>query len=353
MIQDGIAPLKGKMMGKLTADQEAAIKIINTIFVESPTIKNILSSIDEIRDDAVQSGFSNLPDCILVTGESGAGKTSLIEKYLNKSPIGEGDEHTSIPILHADLPNSKHPKPIAERLLLALEGMAADVRVGDHSKLTGQLIHQMNKARVELVILDEFQHFIESQSERVIEQNGDWLKSFINASKRPVILFGMPWSKVVLSSNSQLSNRFGLRFDLHPFTRDSYNDFRVFLKRVDKELPFTGDFQLFTADTAFRLFAASSGNIGLLMRHIIRPAARTAVKQGLGGLSNEILYRACDSRMEVLHLTSNPFHGDIENIVALECTAPSRWQQNQVRGKSSVIGAKYRKTSIADIFRSK
>ena len=51
--------------------------------------------------------------------------------------------------------------------------------------------------KIELIIIDEFQHLVEKSSNRILSRVSDWLKMLINKTKYSIILFGMPYSKVV------------------------------------------------------------------------------------------------------------------------------------------------------------
>lgn len=340
------------MVSSITRQQEDAFKEIDELYLKSGLIKDIIQQIDLVREDAKRSGYTNDPECIFVTGESDAGKTTLISHYESLNPRVDEGIFTRVPVLSAKLPDSTHPKPIPKKLLRRLEGDEnADVRKGDKDDLTETLRCQMNKAEVELVILDEFQHFIETASRTVIHKNGNWLKTFIDETKRPVVLFGMPWSVEILNTNIQLSNRFGPRFSLDTFTKDTFDDFAGFVLRLEKRLPFEGKGYLTSpSEKVFRLFAACSGNIGSLMKHVIRPAAKQAVRKNLQSIPDDLLFQSCQNRMGVLKLTANPFQGNITNVVARQCIAPSRWQTPQRRGDECVVEAKYSKLTISDVF---
>lgn len=71
---------------------------------------------------------------------------------------------------------------------------------------------------VELIILDEFQHFDDRQSRNVLKTISDWLKNLINQCTVPIVLVGMPGCESVLDQkgNEQLKRRFASRHEILP-----------------------------------------------------------------------------------------------------------------------------------------
>ena len=70
-----------------------------------------------------------------------------------------------------------------------------------------------------MLILDEFQHFIDRDSAKVLKTVSDWLKTLILDTNLPIILIGLPEAEQILQLNchSQLSRRFANRCYLGPF----------------------------------------------------------------------------------------------------------------------------------------
>jgi hypothetical protein len=146
----------------------------------------------------------------------------------------------------------------------------------------------MDNCGIELIFLDEFQHFIDRDSKRVLKTISDWLKNLMDSTKRPIILVGMPYSHGVLDveGNEQLKRRFSVRVSLEPFiwkdTKDR-KDFLKFLQIVDQKLPLNEWSYLSKTNMAFRLYVASDGIVSELMK-LIRRATVIALD-----LSNEWL----------------------------------------------------------------
>ena len=108
----------------MTPKQIEKIRIIKNIFVPSENLQSILDTMKKIRDLSIIDNYEHLPNCMLVKGETGVGKTTFIDQYMKNNPrsnlVTEEDERTVVPVLYCELPKAKHPKPVAAELLTQL-----------------------------------------------------------------------------------------------------------------------------------------------------------------------------------------------------------------------------------------
>jgi len=58
----------------------------------------------------------------------------------------------------------------------------------------------MEACKVELLILDEFQHFQDRDSLKVLKTASDWLKLLMDENGVPIVLAGLPYSHTVLDA---------------------------------------------------------------------------------------------------------------------------------------------------------
>ncbi|WP_019616898.1 TniB family NTP-binding protein [Psychromonas ossibalaenae] len=183
-------------------DIKYKLKKVNEIFVTTTRIKRILEDISESREYSQLLEYECEPICILVRGETGTGKSEFIKRYCASHPRIEEADRTKIPVLVSLLPKAKHPKPVVSQLLRDL-GDPLSGTGADTDQLTDRLVILLKATGVELIILDEFQHSIETKSNQVVYDIADWIKTLINKAKIPVVLFGLPWSSYVLEVNGQ------------------------------------------------------------------------------------------------------------------------------------------------------
>jgi Cdc6-like AAA superfamily ATPase len=152
---------------------------------------------------------------LLITGESGVGKTTLCKKYVERYPRIDLTEKTKVPVLLARIPFPATPKNLVTVLLAELGDPLSDK--GTTFSKTKRLFKLLKECEVELIILDEFQHFIDRDSDKVLNTISDWLKQLINESKLPIVLVGLSESIKILEANSQLRRRFAMSDELTNF----------------------------------------------------------------------------------------------------------------------------------------
>jgi hypothetical protein len=274
---------------------EDRIELVEKLFIMHPSFERCLNKIEECRND---SKMSAEPFCMPITGEPGVGKTTLCKEYEKLHPRIELDEKTLIPVLLARIPIPATPKNLVSILLTGLGDPIADK--GTTYNQTKRLIKFLKECEVELIILDEFQHFIDQDSDKILYTISDWLKQLINETEIPIILVGLAQSVNVLKANSQLKRRFSTQDGLANFKwleksdnkkpeAESANgnekqaakddDYRLFLKAVDEMLPLAEDSHLAGQLIACRVWKATQGNVARTMK-LIRYATRLALKNG-------------------------------------------------------------------------
>lgn len=243
-------------------------------FISTPDVTTTIKNIDRCRR---LSKFGAEPSCMMVYGASGVGKTSIIKKYLKANDKDSTTRQDIVPVVYIELPENAKPVDAARELLLYLEDPLA-LYESDLAILTKRIVDLVPTMKIELIIIDEFQHLVEKSSNRILSRVGDWLKMLINKTKCPVILFGMPYSKEVLDANSQLRSRFSIQFELKPFSYiNNHKIYTGFLRRLDEALPFDQLSNLASKPIAKKIYAFSQGNMRSL-RNLVFHAAVNAIE---------------------------------------------------------------------------
>jgi Cdc6-like AAA superfamily ATPase len=278
------------------ASKEERCRLVESIFVEHPRLKEIL---EKVKHAHSYSRLAAEPECVFIGGPPGAGKTTLLNHYrLRFQPKDHGDR-IEVPVLCARVPSKATDKNLATTLLAALGDPAAEK--GSAYNQTTRLKLFIRECGVQLIILDEFQHFVDKDSWKVLKRVSDWLKNLIDETGVPVVLIGMPYAVEILASpgNEQLQRRFAVRAPLDPFvwdTSDERTEFRAFLKAVDDQLPLGESSRLSDPLIAFRFYCATNGRVGRIMK-IVRRATELALERGIEHLSLDVLADAYDDRL--------------------------------------------------------
>jgi predicted AAA+ superfamily ATPase len=263
------------------------------LYVVYPRTKAILNEIAYCHQHAKTAAE---PEGMLLEGPAGMGKTTLWKYYMRNFPRKITEDGTIVPILAVKIEVPASPKSLVTVLLRALGDPLPEK--GTTVSQTLRLYSFIQNCKIELVFLDEFQHFIDRDSKKVLKTISDWLKNLMDNTGKPIILIGMPYSHSILDAegNEQLRRRFSKRFNIEPFrwkNLDDRKDFRRFLQAVDEKLPLKEWSNLSDTTTAFRFYLASDGVISKVMK-LIRRATVIALDLSLDMLNLDILSFAYD-----------------------------------------------------------
>lgn len=246
---------------------------------------------------------------ILICGPSGVGKSTLLDHYRESFPKVHDQQQTLIPVLYLETPSTPSVKNMAESILQALGDPFA--HRGTAEEKTVRIYRLLEACKVELLLIDEFQHFIYAHSTVEFRRVSDWLKNIINHSGLAVVLVGLPEAEMVIQSNEQLARRFSAKHVLSAFDFNEESDFREFrgiLKAFEQALPLPAEEPLYEANLARRFWVASNGLLDYV-RKTLEGAVQVAGSAGhqsldLGayaaGFRKEI-WKEAENRL-------NPFH---------------------------------------------
>jgi hypothetical protein len=220
---------------------------------------------------------------MLLVAQTGCGKSTVLEYYENCFPRQVVDGVTSIPVLRVSTPESPTVKSLAESILMALGDPLSDK--GTTPNKTHRIVHLLKECCVEVLMIDEFQHFQDGHRKSELSRVSDWLKNLTEAVKIPLILCGLPRAISVLYSNPQLRRRFGAPHYMEPFSMDSkakIKQLRGVLNVIQLALP-CPCIEISNSDMASRFYYATHG----LMDYIVK-IVDDAVSRGGSGLDGLI-----------------------------------------------------------------
>lgn len=251
-------------------------KIVESVRIYHPDFMEALERIEECR---THSRIASDPLCMIITGPSGAGKTTILESYKRQHErVINEQTKTRRNILYAQIPSPTTVKSLAEKLLKQMGDRFP--HTGNIPQKTERLIHYIKDCQVELVMLDEFQHFYERKKGKPLYEVADWFKTVIDETKVPFILFGLEDSKKVLNHNEQLDRRFSIHHGIYSFgyhSDEEQDDFRQLLYELAIRLPFDQTPNLSDRDMSKRIYDATQGHMDSIMK-LIRRASFYAIE---------------------------------------------------------------------------
>ena len=271
------------------------------------------------------------PQCMLLVGPPGAGKTTLVSSYAQQHPAIITDKVTLRPVVMATIPSEASVSNLETALLRALgDPAAARGTIGAREHRLYKYFKE-DMCRVELLILDELQHFVDRDNQKILLAASNWLKTFVKETKVSCILVGLQdEAEDVVDANPQLARLFGDPYVLAPFEwdetrpKDTSDRFRIFLSELEKLLPLKEPSYLTNYETALRCFAACDGIVSYLMA-LIRRAAYLALEKECEHLDLDFLAKAFTQRLAGERRgIPNPFIGDLPNLEEIRKNGPKQ-----------------------------
>lgn len=250
---------------------------------------------DEIFDLHALRGARQEGSGVLITGESGVGKSALLESVVAAFPRYDEPERTVVPCLLTVVPPRPTIKATARQFLYSLGDPLAFSGQGDAGQLTDRLLTLLAGCRTELILVDEIGHLVDGRRNDSLEAVGDWLKRLADESRAPVVLAGLPRSENLMRANDQLRRRFASSIELNVASlADKTPDLRSFqavVKAVEAHLPLPPGSNLHEKETARRLLFATEGRMGHLIA-LFQRAVRICKRSNLAVIGLDVLAQA-------------------------------------------------------------
>jgi energy-coupling factor transporter ATP-binding protein EcfA2 len=274
---------------------------------------------DTIRRCQRLSKKSNEPQCISLEGRPGAGKTTLVKAYADMFPRRETEEGTEIPIFYMLTPSPVTVKGMAETMLERLGDPAA--HRGSQPSLNSRLSGLIVACKVELVILDDFHHLIDTKTNRILRTVSDWLKVLIKETQVPFLVVGIEGQvRQILRENEQLSRHFAEQEELLPFKWNaadeaSIKEFAKFIMFAEKIIGITLPTELPRTELLYRMHYATEGVIANIM-NLMRYTQEIVEEKGRSQITMADLSNAFEKRM-AKHLINkaDPFKCEDETFI--------------------------------------
>ena len=251
------------------------------------------------------------PICAAVLGPARAGKTRVLEECATDHPQERTRDGLNVPILRVKAPSKPTVKGLVELMLRAMGDPT--FFVGTENQKTIRLLTLMKNAGTRMVMIDEFQHFQDKGSRRIMHHVADWLKILVDDSKVALVVAGLPSCGAVISQNEQLAGRFLSPILMPRFDWKIDNHREEFVGILGAFQESIGQFfdlpRLDSAEMVFRCYCATGGLMGYVTK-FLRQAVWDAIDGGRKQITLEHLAVAHESavwRHAGLSEISRPF----------------------------------------------
>lgn len=312
-------------------------KVLERPFIKSPFLADLIKLFDSLRHKKKHYGMAS---CLLLTGESGSGKSELAKQYVKNNPLLEGKERTHIPVLHYELRSVATPEEFLRSLLISVGDPQQGRGARNKGELYDRLVTLIKIVGVELLILDEIQVIIERRSAKVITGIADLFKDLINDTEIPIIFMGMPWSRYLVDSNQQLKRRIAYRYIIPPYRvslKENRDDYRRLLKLLGDYYKISKSMKLEDVSFALRCFSATNGNVSSTSNLIFD----AFILSDMENKKVDLQIFADVVRNYGVEDDYNSFKLPLEKLVFRELITHSDWDFSRSANKNSIVSAEY------------
>ncbi|MEI8612693.1 TniB family NTP-binding protein [Shewanella sp. PP-He15 brown] len=262
-------------MKTLSPTQIEQLGKFSDCIVMHPQLITIFNDFDELRFNRT---FQSDQQCMLLTGDTGVGKSHLINHYKKQVLASQKYGRESIPVLVSRISSGKGLDATLTQMLMDLELFGSHQRKkhGYATDLRKKLVDNLVKAKVELLIINEFQELIEFKTVQERQLIANAFKYISEEARVPIVLVGMPWAEQI-AEEPQWSSRLVRRRKLEYFSlqKDS-KYYRQYLMGLAKYMPFAEPPKLEDKHVAIPLFAACRGE-NRILKHLLLEALKNAL----------------------------------------------------------------------------
>jgi len=269
---------------KVIPDYEICKKRLSKLLIPFSQMNEAIEDIADIQRSGKSAANKRARESrgLCIVGEPRSGKSELIDIYA-KDIAPDPDR-----ILVVGFPSTSTHRQFTVSVLQALGD--AYPSEGKTEERLNRCLKRMEERNIELLILDEAQHLLNSSANPEGHQRGaDWLKEFLDKSGVPFVLSGPPRMLNIFKHQKELEGRISAFIEYRPLSWDDKakrKEFIYVIQACESVLPFSHSANLSDSETAVRIFNETDGKIGLIKRLIGR-AAQLAIRAGRPAITHE------------------------------------------------------------------
>ena len=329
------------MIIELSATQQKQYDDFLSCFIEYPHIREIYDCFDRLRffqrrHTALSNSQGADVPCMLLSGDSGSGKSALINQYRKVTEASQDITSKNTPVLVVRIPEIPELEKLLAHMLNELGHFGAEYRLGRSKELglTKALFKSLYYKKTELIIINEVQELIEYKTPKECTAISNRLKYISEESGVPLVFVGMPWAEKILEDPQWQSRITYTQF--LPYFKVSDKEQKDHFVRIINGLCMRMGFQtpptLNDAHTIKALFYICAGQMRSL-KHLLNDALYLALSQNDETITEDHLSEAYNLRG---NSKLNPFSLPTEEIHIKEVKDYSRLNTNS-RGPSDRI----------------
>ena len=297
----------------LSAQDVDRTSMLDDLFIPHPRAGFIQARAERLYREAKRRP-GKPGEAIMFVGPSGIGKSEALQMFcytineaeFKKNGLKPGDRITTqdglsksnyIPVLYVSVPEAASLKDFYTEILVCL---GEENPRGTVSSMRPRLLKAIKNTGVALIIIDELQHLVDTENDRVKRNVANAIKRLLDVLKLPMVLAGMDESKRIFGPSLETKRRTNWCFYIQPYDRKNEKDwaaFNQFLSQYDVALVERGCFKksssLSDPIRAARIHYAARGGVGHVSR-LIKAAGTLAIEDGASCITDRHFAKACD-----------------------------------------------------------
>lgn len=303
-------------MSKQT-EKDRRIGALGNAFVSRKIERDIHASLDSVRASRLDA---REPRNVVVWGETGVGKTYIVEQYIaNRRNVTEDHGNLRQDLVAIELEGATSPVLIAAELArqLRLPDLPKGRTNSDAGPITQAVKHQMLMQGVEMVIIDEFHHIAPNEGSSTAGRVARWVKSLSKKKERsretpfgvreaniPIVMVGTKKVHDLVLKDPELLSITPHFFEIGRFTHDTpveQERWQHLLAELDDQLPFDDFSGLGDPELAYKIHRVTYGFLRQLGQ-LITEAGRLAIDRGLPRITEAELYDSVEMQRVLLQV---------------------------------------------------
>jgi hypothetical protein len=274
-----VAPSSRHLPNTLVRDATRALWVDR--WVSYPRADRILSRLDDLMYLPPRVRMQN----VLIHGNSGAGKSMIIEKFTRSHSLEVDREDAARPIVSMQMPPLPTLRSFFSELLRSLD---CTVIIGSKiSELEHDTLRQLKKARPRLLAIDEIHHLL-ACTPREQRAALNVLKFLSNEHRASIVALGTSEALHVMRTDPQIASRFQ-SCALPSWTAN--DDLRRFLAGFLQQLDVDGNDIVNNRIAIDYILELTSGVTGRIVE-LVRLSARCAVRRDSRTVTLDLLQEA-------------------------------------------------------------
>lgn len=181
------------------------LKIIKELPHRTVSTGTLVEDITNILNDAEDTIITQNGACAVICGESGTGKTVLLEKVVERFNEMYHSSDTPHKGVYVRSPSNMKPLDLLRKILSAF-GEPGRIR-GTEDEMRHRISQQIKNKNIKLIVFDEFQQVVEKLGEKSVRQQADYLKELLDDYDIFMVFAGTPRVTEILDANEQFKSR--------------------------------------------------------------------------------------------------------------------------------------------------